>query len=348
MTLKNRYEVVTMKSNGDDDLLGPRELIAQVPIEQREVMIPGGAGYPWSVSQFDLVEHDSRQGKDFLPEEGTRTWSVEYILAKNVELADEGGSLSQSEIGSSHLALERDTEIKTRADGSSEAISIRLLRAPDGTLGKIIVPVETDHPIKARVIAGRVVSGLLGALSFLGNIPLYLCREIVRDPKSGWARFWVVLPAPPPTLGRVKLRIHSELRPVLALWRESRNSRSYFYRFLCLFKIIEGLLEHILPRVFQELTKVGKEFECSSHRVPDEEEIKGATPEFVGRKFTWVRDKLKGQYRHALAHFGIDDEQPLNIDEPSSRHEYERLFPVVDHMARTLISEAERLLALRG
>lgn len=318
------------------------------PIEKKEATIPLSAGYPLSVCQFDYVEHDSRENKDFLPEKGMRTWSVEYILSKNVELIDEGVSLDESAIGRSHLGLERDTEVKVRPDRSNEILSLNLLRSPEGTLGKIVVPVTTDHPVKARVIAGRAVSGLLGMLSFQGNAPLHISREIVRDPQSGWARFWILLPAPSVVLGDVRLRMSHELRPVYALWRESRNSRSYFYRFLCLFKVVEGLLETILPRVIKELTKAGKTFEPISRRViPDDKEIKRVTPEFVGMKFTRVRDELRGQYRHALAHFALDNRPPMDLDDPKNRHEYERLFPVVDHLASSLIREAERLLACR-
>jgi hypothetical protein len=336
-----------MKTTGKDgrDLLGPREMIIQVPVEKKEIAIPLNIGYPWSVCQLDYVEHDSQLDKDFLPAEGIRTWTVEYLLSKNVALADEGGSLDQSAMGSSHLGLESDMEIKVRGNGSGEGLSFKLLRSPDNLLGKIVVPVSTDHPIKARVIAGRAVSGLLGVLSFQGNVPLHVSREVIRDPESGWARFWIVVCAPAVTLSRVKMQVHPDLRPVYALWRESRNSSSYFYRFLCLFKIVEGLLETILPRVYKKISREKKEFERFKGKVPDDKEINRATPEFVGKKFTQVRDELKGQYRNALAHFGLDDKPALDLDEPGTRYEYERLFPVVDYMARTLIGEATRLTA---
>jgi hypothetical protein len=193
------------------------------------------------------------------------------------------------------------------------------------------------------VIAARSVAGLLGVLSFQGNTPLHVDREILRDPESGWTRFWVLLPAADARMGPLRVRLVPLLRPVYALWRESRNSRSYFYKFLCLFKIVEGLQESILPSVYKESTRRGKHFEAVSRVVPDEPHIKALTPEFVGKKFTRVRDELNGQYRHALAHFGLDHTAPLDLDDPKTRHEYERLFPVVDHMAAALIRDAERL-----
>jgi hypothetical protein len=339
-----------MASSGNDgeDILGRRELVTKVPIEQQEATIPSSAGYPWAVSQFDYVERDARRNKDFLPEPGLRTWSVEYILSKNVDLVEERGDLDPSAIGSSHLRLQRDTQITSRDDVLGQEFSFRLLLAPDGTLGKIMVPVDADDATRARALARRAVFGLLGVLSCQGNVPLFISREIVRDPESGWVRFWIVLPAPPPTLGPVRLRIFSELRPVYALWRESRNSRSYFYKFLCLFKIVEGLLERVIPDVSKELTEAGRDFQPVRPRVPRDREIAIATPEYVEKRFTRVRDELRGQYRHALAHFELDDESPLDIDDPKTRHEYERLFPVIDYMARTLITHAERLLFLRS
>ncbi len=336
-----------MKSRERDgeELLGKRELITQTPIEQKEAILPRSAGYPWSVCQFDYVEHDSREGRDFLPGKGLRTWSIEYILSKNVVLADEELTLDQNSMGSSHLELERDTEISVRDEGIGETLKFKLLRSPDGTLGKIVVPVSSDHPLKARMIAARAVAGLLGVLSFQGNTPLHVDREILRDPESGWTRFWVLLPAAVARVGSFRVRLVSHLRPVYALWRESRNSRSYFYRFLCLFKIVEGLLESILPSVYKELKRRGKRFEAVKGVVPNDPHIKALTPEFVGKKFTRVRDELKGQYRHALAHFGLDHTAPLDLDDPKTRHEYERLFPVVDHIAAALIRDAERLFA---
>lgn len=56
--------------------LGERRLIAETPIEQKEVSIPRTVGYPCPVGQFEYVERDSRQGREFLPEPGVRTWSA--------------------------------------------------------------------------------------------------------------------------------------------------------------------------------------------------------------------------------------------------------------------------------
>jgi len=334
---------MTGTQGSEGDLLGERRLIAETPIEQKEVTLPGAAGYPWSVCQFDCVERDSRQGREFLPGPGVRTWSVEYILSKNVALADEKVTLGQESMGSSHLGLDRDTEINVRDEESGETYKFTLFRGPDGTLGKIVVPVSTDHPIKARMIAARAVGGLLGVLSFQGNTPLYFDREILRDPESGWTRFWVVLPATAVRVGPLRLRLVSELRPVYALWRESRNARSYFYKFLCLFKIVEGLLESILPSIHKEMRRRGMTVVGFKELIPDDPHIKLPTPEFVGKKFTRVRDELKGEYRHALAHFSLDEAVPLDVDDPKTRGEYERLFAVVDYMAAVLIREAERL-----
>ena len=328
---------------GVGDLLGSGELVAQTPIEQKRVELPGNLGYPWSICQLEYVEYASEQDKEFRPKDGTRIWSVEYILSKSVGLSDQAVSLEKDAMGTSHLGLVRDTEITTRDDGSGESVTFKLLRNPDGTLGKIVVPVTADSPFEARMIAGRATSGLLGMVSFRENVPLHIGTEIVRDPESGWARFWMVLPAPSAALGPVKLRLPPDLRPIYALWRESRNSRSYFYRFLCLFKIVEGLLETILPRMYRDLAEKGKKFERVKNEVPDSKEMRETAPELVGKRFTRVRDELKGRYRHALAHFELDARKPLDLDDPKNRHEYERLFPVVDYMARALINEVERI-----
>jgi hypothetical protein len=236
-------------------------------------------------------------------------------------------------------------EVKYRDEESGLVGSLSMLRNSDGTLGKVTTTVVTDHPDKAMAIASRAVSGLLGRLSFEGNVPLYVVREIVRDPESGWTRFRLVMPGTPGLISALKIRQFADLRPIYALWRESRNTRSFFYRHLCLFKIVDGLLGTVMPRVRKTLKAAGKAGIEPSFHIPDDEFIKAATPEFVGRKFTTVRDDMRNEYRNAIAHFQLKSTAPVDLDNPAYRYQYERLFPVTDYMARALIVETERLLA---
>jgi hypothetical protein len=104
------------------------------------------------------------------------------------------------------------------------------------------------------------------------------------------------------------------MRPFLALYVEGLCSESAFYRFLCFFKILDKLLSFVNPRLQNLCRKYSLERPDLNGIVP-KDPFDSIAPEYVGMKYTALRDSLQGQYRNAIAHIDLSsDIHPFNAD----------------------------------
>jgi methylamine utilization protein MauJ len=54
-------------------------------------------------------------------------------------------------------------------------------------------------------------------------------------------------------------QLFGEMKPVYAMYREAKNTDSDFYKFLCCYKIMEGLLGKMLANAFARAKTAGGE-----------------------------------------------------------------------------------------
>lgn len=115
--------------------------------------------------------------------------------------------------------------------------------------------------------------------------------------------------------------------PIYALYREALNADSNLYKFLCLYKILEGIFGDIRPRLFRLSREQSIALITRQELVPEDSELRLAQPQYIGRQIRELYDReFQDQYRHSVAHFALSDGSVLN---PSSHRESARFGRVI-------------------
>jgi methylamine utilization protein MauJ len=157
------------------------------------------------------------------------------------------------------------------------------------------------------------IGPVIDKVSFCGNVPISFSKLTIVDVKHHVAYISAIGPYrhyhwDEPTGG-----VYEMLMPIYGLWREAKNSMSNFYKFLCHFKILEGLLKQILPTLFQSAREQGIPLMMAKLLVPDHQELQRSHKDKIGLKVQEVFDgEMTGEYRNALAHFRLDSGEILN------------------------------------
>jgi hypothetical protein len=96
-----------------------------------------------------------------------------------------------------------------------------------------------------------------------------------------------------------QLGLTLELRPLLALYREAMSSRNYFCRFLCFYKICEGV-RSLRTHKAREAKRRALSFSRPDERLPMDDFVRDWFPSIAGETFDQILDKvLKADCRHA-------------------------------------------------
>jgi hypothetical protein len=132
-----------------------------------------------------------------------------------------------------------------------------------------------------------------------------------------------------------------ELRPFYALYREAMTSGSVFYQFLCYAKILEGMFRWLFPKL-RELSKTGGvDFPRLDVRVSALEGIAGEGEKWVGKAVEQTfNDYLQKEFRDAIAHFSLDDEEPWVTSSYVASGTVANNLVLARHCARRMIEAA--------
>jgi hypothetical protein len=107
--------------------------------------------------------------------------------------------------------------------------------------------------------------------------------------------------------------IRKEIAPLLALYREGKTNRSNIYRLLCYYKILEGVIGRLRPRLKKAAQEQGIDIPMKKEVVPEHPELRRFDASVIGRPIGELYDKdLQHEYRNAAAHFLLTDGEPLN------------------------------------
>ncbi len=83
-----------------------------------------------------------------------------------------------------------------------------------------------------------------------------------------------------------------ELSPIYALYREFKNSSSAYYRLLCLFKVMEGILGVLRKKGREEAKALGVRFSMPKETVPDHPDISKDLRYLVGKPMSLLQNSI--------------------------------------------------------
>jgi hypothetical protein len=183
---------------------------------------------------------------------------------------------------------------------------------------------------------------MLDHFSYSTNTPLFLGAVRVNDPTNHLTIFEVTAPYENAVLGTSGHRLFEALRPAYAMYREARNANSDFYRFLCFYKLLEGLLSTFRSRVATEAKVKGIPLTSGRERIPDHAALPTNLRPYVGQSVKkFFDDVLTPGFRTAMAHFETDDGVILHTSDPLHMAQYANLMLIMELSVRTVIARLE-------
>jgi hypothetical protein len=229
-------------------------LSSALPQVTQQVDLQTLPGEPATVTMIPIFAAGDSRNTDN-PKGLPGKYHVSVVLARpgHLEFEERVIHFSDRLSGDSHLAI---TEPAVTAHRVPKAVAIRVRVQTDagaftfdgkpnakGYLGKLISePFEAQSFDDALKKAYHAIAPSLSNWSIHLDVPVYVAQIDATELRTGAAR--VQMSAPPLNVGFAvegEPKLESEFLYYAGLYREALNSNSPVYRFLCLFKIIEGL-----------------------------------------------------------------------------------------------------------
>lgn len=275
-------------------------------------------GYPgssWDFSVLLNIEGETRKDQERLYDEGNRQYEMIGYLNKGITLSDNFTINMNEESGNSFIKVNPHL---CRLDLEANNVKFEILKNSENELSRIRLNCMCNSIQKAYSIFNSSTTPLLDHISYLGNIPIIMEKIIGYDKKNNILFSNYDAPYSHYLLDeKVNIGfVHEYMRPVYALYREAKNSHSKFYRFLCLYKILEGIYNIIRPATFKEAKRLKLKLVLNKEFVPENEYITGDTKKYIGKPIKEVFDSyLKNKFRHSIAHFTDRNSTPFILSD---------------------------------
>lgn len=303
----------------------------------------GPPGVKGELHVLAIMANEQRRDEDRLQDQTERQFKVFGQLSKNPPATENIKGDFGADDGSSYLALP-DHAVMSRVRCAEGMFEIK-----KNNLGeKSLVEFEcvATNPAEARKKFQTAVLPFLDYLSYLANCSVVVAMLRVEDPKNDRISMEYVSPYRKTTVNPHIANLFLELAPVYAMYREAKNSYSDFYKFLCYYKILEGLLGTFRANVFSRARSAHIDLGRPKETVPTSPEIPSTYQAHIGKPVKAFFDGvLTPQFRNAVAHFITDDGAILNMSSPEHIDSYGEVLYVLELCVRTVIKSHETLLS---
>lgn len=190
----------------------------------------------------------------------------------------------------------------------------------------------------AKAIFQEALTPFLDQMSFLANIPMHLLQMSCFDETHQLQSIGYVAPHASHQLNPHEGAAWEELFPIYALYREAKNNPSPFYKFLCYYKILEGIYMHLRPEMFKKAKLKGLTIKRRKENVPEFQEPIGEEVLAQGKPIKEIFDsRFQPEFRNQTAHFLLNDGNPLNVSSYKVAAKYSNELRLIESCARVVI-----------
>jgi hypothetical protein len=234
-----------------------------------------------------------------------------------------------------------------------------------GFLARFTTTLESNNANEAASAAHASLAPLLSGLSASADVPLFIESIDVVELRSGSAILRITTPFPEQNFNFGLLpHMTEDYCHYASLYREALQSNSPFYRFLCLFKIVEGIHKR-RGRLTTEAKRQGtftSRKPLIPERIPGDKEeqmrllkavysIRSDSPwddmfialtfpvESHGKSIKEVRDDILEKIRDTVAHAVMLDGEPgLSVDDLEDHWKVNKWLPLLRFLARLMLT----------
>jgi hypothetical protein len=279
---------------------------------------------------------DLRTSEERLTDASLRSFKVACRLSKHRQEDYSASAAFSEKEGESFLVSPPNVD---RYSAVSSAGAFGIKRNEKGELSFVEFECEASGINEARLKFAEAVFPFLDYLSYAGNVPLQVAMIRVEDIKNQITTFNFTSPHQPAAVHTHHQEIAPQMKPVYALYREAKNATSDFYRFLCYFKILEGLLGRFRSEAYKEARRKGVSLQWRDERVPDDATLDPRYQQYAGKSIKkFFDDVLTREFRHAVAHFVTDKGAVLHTSDLQQIGRYASIMHTCEVCVRIVIA----------
>ncbi len=218
---------------------------------------------------------------------------------------------SNQSLGSSYIQIKTSAPTSKLFTPNGEII---LIHNNKNEISNVAFECTANNPIEAKNKFSRTITPFLDYLSFIVNVPIHLEKITTIDQKHQASYIYKNTPYEQVEFSNFDAAIDHELIPIYALYREAKNCNSHFYRFLCYFKILEGIFLSLRPNLFKQAKQSGLNIVKTKEFVPQTPFITEMYSELVGSSIhSLFKDRFQHEFRNSIAHYLLDTKVPMNV-----------------------------------
>jgi hypothetical protein len=230
-------------------------------IDRQHPVSPGIDGYLYFVAQGG---DELRPAEQRFADRTRRLFHVCAVLTKaHTQHTSLHSERTPSE-GGSFVIIQNDLQIQT-PEGNYE-----LFRNAQGELALATRSLTATWHDEAFEIFLAGLTPALDRLSYLSHTPIIVDMMKCEDEANHIIVVSYRMPYGNVVLSEGLTDLSTPLFPVYGLYREAVNASSNFYRFLCFYKILEGIFSQIRPQFFQLARAQGISITRSQDVVPED------------------------------------------------------------------------------
>ena len=197
-------------------------------------------------------------------------------------------------------------------------------------------------PQEAKSFFHEAVMPFIDNISYKSNCPIHVPLISCEDVDNRFSTINYTSPYKKVRLNPHESRFNERMIPVYALFREAKNTDSSYYKFLCFYKILEGIYKHLRPELFKKAKEHNIDVQGQKELVPDHPELQRFHPEYVGKPIkTFFDNEFQKEFRDSIAHFLLHDGSVLNISDYSINSKFTNVLLVIELCCRTVIDTQE-------
>jgi hypothetical protein len=276
----------------------------------------------------------------------------EFLLYRfDLETIDLEKGYSNLELGESITKLESISLHYINTESGEEKDASLTLKTDGTYIKRFVVGMPEDKIDVALRFSEQILYSILDVLSFQKRVPIQIRQiEIFHEPSGDLIRKYITVPY---TVNKrieendfiLAQKVPESMRSILRLYREAINSSNPYHRFLCLYRIREGL-QKMQARNSEKIKTEGSMPKRTQLIVPDNDLTKKYFPTYVGKKVNNFLDYVRNEFRDVIAHFEFNDRGRLILDpgEVRSVHRIDCANVVVEEIMRQSIIDELNLM----
>jgi len=246
-------------------------------VSEPQITVPlsqfGPPGTPGELHFVAQIPGEARSDHARLNDPSERSFNVFAMLSKAPLPADRISAQFTAEDGGSYL-VKPDTAAEVRVATPWGKFSLNSNSIGELALTEFgCMATSAGH---ARQIFLKAVLPFLDHAAYTTHAPIVISAMRLEDQKNSCITLLYTNPFRKQTPGSADL-LFEELAPVYAMYREALNSNSEFYKFLCYYKILEGVLGPLRANAMKIVKAQALSIRAPRPTVPNYLELPGIT-----------------------------------------------------------------------